>query len=177
MKALVWAAIDTLSCLLLIVLVAINPPVVKTRASIATPGKYVVVMTWPQTDNDVDLWLRQPDGRIVYWRNPRSPLAHLESDDQGFVGDLPDGHNVERMVLRNLAPGEFTVNVHLYSGRDVPVPVTVTLWRLEGVDAELYSVKIVLAVEGDEVTAFRFSPNEDGAVRNLNRLPAQLVHY
>ena len=162
--------------LLLVVYALINPPVQPTRANIDTAGRWVVVMTWPESNNDIDLWLRQPDERIVYWRNPRSPQAHLEQDDQGWVADVQRGLNSERMVIRNVLPGEHVINAHAYNGYDFPIRVTVTLWRLEGQDKRVYSVSFVLRAVGDEVTAFRFSLDGSGGSHDLNRLPARLVN-
>ena len=53
-----FAAIDFLSCLVVVfVAVALTsrPPQVKTY------GAYAVVITWPKGDDDVDLFVRNPD--------------------------------------------------------------------------------------------------------------------
>lgn len=175
MKALVWATIDTLSCLLLVVLAAINPPVVEQRSAIETTGKWVVVTTWRASDNDVDTWLQQPDGVKVWWQNMRSASAHLEQDDVGVLNDDPDAKNRERVVIRSVQAGEYIVNLHGYAIRDAPVVVTVTLWRLQGADRQVHSVKITIRGRGQEETAFRFRLNERGELQDLNQLSARLV--
>ncbi len=160
--------------LLLVVYTLINPVVVETRAALETPGKWAIVVTWPVGDNDVDIWLRDPTNRLVWWNAPRSPLAHLEQDDVGLRGDQPNGDNLERMVLRNVAPGEFVANLHCYACYATPVHVTVTLWRLQGADKKVYSTKATLR-NHEEVTAFRFSLDSDGRLTDRNDLPIRLV--
>ncbi len=160
--------------LLLVVYALINPPVVPAHSAIDTPGRWVVVVSWPMSDNDVDTWLRTPDGRLVWWQAMRSPVAHLEQDDTGVFGDADGSVNGERMVIRNVIPGEYVVNLHCYVCRSDPVLVTVTLWRLQGADQKIYSVQVRL-VHRQEATAFRFSLDADGRLTDTNRLPASLV--
>ena len=176
MRALVWATVDTLSCLLLVVLAAINPPLDPARAALETYGRYAVVLTWPAGDNDVDTWYASPDGRRVWFNDSRSTVAHLEQDDLGTRSDTdPKAVNRERVVIRSILPGEHIVNVHAYGLSQPPVTVKVELWRLQGADRRLYSVRIRLTTTGDERTAFRFSLDRSGVLQNLNRLPASLV--
>ncbi len=174
MKALVWATIDTLSCLLLVVLAAINPPVVEAHSAIETYGKWVVVATWASSDNDVDVWLEAPNGSKVWWQSPRSPIAHLEQDDQGLKEDGP-GVNRERMVIREVRAGEYVVALHCYACYATPVTVTVQLWRLQGADIRVYTRQITLRWQRQEVTAFRFTLDAAGSLRDLNQLPKQIV--
>ena len=112
----------------------------------------------------------------MWFNDPRSNVAHLEQDDLGTRSDTdPKAVNRERVVIRSILPGEHIVNVHAYGLRRPPVTVKVELWRLQGADRRLYSVRIRLAATGDERTAFRFSLDRSGALQNLNRLPASLV--
>lgn len=179
MKALAWAAIDCLGCLLLVILTTINPPVIQHHSNIDVYGRYVVQLTWPAAiDSDIDLWVRDPAGKVVWWGAPRQGLMNLEQDDLGKRSDLENGVlvgiNRERVILRGVIAGEYIVNVHAYRS-DVPVPVVVTLWRLQGTDRIVYTRKLMLRGEGDEQTAFRFSLTADGRLVDANRLPYQLV--
>lgn len=175
MKALVWAAIDSLSCLLLVVLVAINPPVEPTAAAIETYGRWAVVVSWPASDNDVDIWLRTPAGDRVSWVTPRLAVAHLEQDDLGMRSDDPGAANRERVVIRSTEAGEYVANLHCYACYDPPIAVDVALWRLQGADRSVKRRRLVLGRNGQEVTVFRFTLAGDGALRNLSYLPARIV--
>jgi uncharacterized protein YfaP (DUF2135 family) len=75
-----FAAIDFLSCLLVVfVAVALTsrPPQVKTY------GAYAVVITWPKGDHDVDLFVRNPDGAISYFRKAQVDQMQLEHTTWG----------------------------------------------------------------------------------------------
>ena len=174
-KGLALAALDLMGSLLLVVYVLINPPIIEARSAIQTPGRWVVITTWEASDNDVDTWLQQPDGRKVWWRNPRSPIAHLEQDDLGINDDDPKAMNRERVVVRTVQAGEHIVALHCFACYDLPITVTVALWRLQGADKRVYSLRRVLLLNGQEETAFRFVLDESGVLQKMNRLPAQIV--
>jgi hypothetical protein len=99
---------------------------------------YIVTITWDDSvDCDVDLWIRDPNGAIVSFKNKSAGLMALERDDLGFAGDTeqtlrnmldqitsgvtkprePDQYNEETIVLRGTVPGTYTMSVFLYSCR------------------------------------------------------------
>jgi hypothetical protein len=174
-----WAAIDFLCCLLLVVYVLVAPPV--QAQSIETFGRYVIVLAWPdRAHSDVDLWVRDPGHRVVYYAQTRNGLMHLEEDDLGIVSDTISGitvhRNLERVVVKGIVPGEYIVNVHLYNRLDRhPLRAEVTLYRLQGADRKMASRMVTLTRQGQEETAFRFSLSPDGRLTGMSRLPAALV--
>jgi hypothetical protein len=151
-----------------------------------TEGKYAVVMRWPDgSQDDVDLYVRDPDGNIVYFGSRELGKMHLEHDDQG-TGDKnapgggtssqPPGRHEERVIIRDVVPGEYVVNVHMYHKRDpLPTPVTVRLVSLRGVDEDDARKERTLAANGAEATAFRFTVNPDGSVGGVNELERRLT--
>ena len=155
------------------------------EASIRTDGFYAIVMEWPDSSqDDVDLYVRDPSGNIAYFSSRDVGLMHLEHDDQGTVSDTAetqDGRiaverNEERVILRGTMTGEYTVNVHLYNRRGrSPTPVTVRLIRLRGEDDEVVNKSVTLSVSGDERTAFRFTLNAAGAVSGTNELQRRMT--
>jgi hypothetical protein len=93
-----FAAIDFLSCLLVVfVAVALTsrPPQVKTY------GAYAVVVTWPKGHNDVDLFVRDPEGAVSYFAKAQADQMQLEHDDRGTAatGYTHSSQNEERTVL------------------------------------------------------------------------------
>src|SRR4051812_40270063 len=134
-----FAAIDFLSCLLVVfVAVALTsqPPQVKTY------GAYAVVVTWPKGTNDIDLFVRDPEGAISYFGDPQVGEMQLEHDDLGTATTAyaHTNENQERTVVRTATPGQWVANVILYtrSAGTAPIPVAVTLWDLRSEDRLVY---------------------------------------
>jgi hypothetical protein len=177
-KALAFVAIDVLGTLVAALIVQMNPPPVPSHRAIDTLGQYALVITWPKGDDDVDLYVRDPAGQIVYFANPDAGLMHLEHDDLGDYNDREGAVHVvgngERVVLRGVLPGEYVVNVHAY-GITKPVPVKVELYRLAGGDRRLRAGSVSLPATGAERTAFRFTLGPGGMVRGYSTLPRQMV--
>jgi len=155
------------------------------EAALKTDGVYAVVMEWPNASpDDVDLYVRDPTGRIVYFSARDIGLMHLEHDDQGTTSDrinTPGGEvkierNEERVILRGTIAGEYIVNVHMYNKRSPdPTPVTVSLYKLKGEDTEAVRKERQLKTSGQEATAFRFTVREDGTVSDINELERPLT--
>ena len=171
-----FAAIDFLSCLLVVfVAVALTsrPPQVKTY------GAYAVVMTWPKGDNDVDLFVRNPEGAISYFGKTQVDQMQLEHDDLGTAATsyTHSNENQERIVLRSATPGQWIANVLLYSRTQgsAPIPVAVTLWDLRSEDRMVYRATRQLVRRREERTAFRFTIGRSGNVAGTSQLPLSLV--
>jgi hypothetical protein len=155
------------------------------QSHLATDGLYAVVMTWPDgSDDDVDLYVRDPLGQIAFFQGRDAGLMHLENDDLGSRSDtlttaggtVKVDKNEERVIIRGAVPGEYVVNAQMYSKRSPgPTPVTVKLYRLSGNDTEVKSVTRTLLHDGDESTAFRFSLDQGGDVTGYNDLRMSLV--
>jgi hypothetical protein len=180
--AVAWAAIDTLFCLLLIILVLLQPPPKKTTA-VDTLGVYAVTISWKDGSNDdVDLYVEDPEGNVVYFGSDSVGLMHLEHDDLGTAASETEGsvrvvQNGERVVIRGAVVGEYSVNVHLYMKSDRgSIKVHVELWRLRGNDKSLISRNVVLVREGQALTPFRFTLDAKGRMTGHNELPKNVVY-
>jgi len=158
----------------------------KVEEHIASEGKYVIIMTWPdKSPDDLDLHVMSPNGHDIFWRNRESDLMHLDHDDLGVRGDhvalagggeISTDKNEERTTIRGIIPGEYTVNVHMYSkSSHDEVPVTVVLYRLVGKDTEVVRKIRVLKDAHEEQTAFRFTLHEDESVSDINELPQTFI--
>lgn len=171
-----FAAIDFLSCLLVVfVAVALTsrPPQVKTY------GAYAVVVTWPKTHNDVDLYLRDPAGAIAYYAKAQVDQMQLEHDDLGkSTSGYANAHqNQERTVVRTATPGQWIANVQLFERHQgsAPIPVNVTLWDLRSEDRAVYADTVKVMRSGDERTAFRFTIGRTGDVARISHAPETLA--
>lgn len=165
-------------------LIQINPESV-VKPTIETRGKFLIVIEWDDgSRDDVDIYVQDPTGKIVYFRNRDTGLMHLEYDDLGSRSDTvvtQDGEikldrNEERAVLRGTIPGEYIVNVHMYRKTESdPTKVTTHLYQLIGNDKELHSVERTLTRQREEQTAFRFTITPAELVRDINVLPKPII--
>lgn len=101
----------------------------------------LVTMRW-NTDNDMDLWLRLPDGRHVGYNNRDEPPAHLDVDVVAWRKyRRPDNteytieNNEEIITIRDTLEGEYVVNVHYYSAHRIdpmqPIEVEIMVQDVE----------------------------------------------
>jgi hypothetical protein len=145
----------------------INPESQKEH-EIPIKGEIVIQAFWPSgTSYDVDLWVMGPDGVPVGWgQHETTPVLNLERDDRGVINDASD-INYEMISVRERLPGEYIVNLHLYSPYSEPLPVPVTV-SVVGKDdlGEIYSGVSVITERPREITVVRFSLGEDGLVVN-----------
>lgn len=180
------AAFDLVVCLamMFVILALTNKPV---KPSVPTYGKVAATIAWtPKSNDDIDLYVRDPSGDVCFFGAPNVGLMHLEQDDLGYAitgtQTLPDGKTVhstfngERTVLTGIVPGQYVVNVHVYRKVDRGADtVIVQLWLLQGSDKILLTKNVVLHKEGDEITVWRFTLSADGHVSNVNDLKMNLV--
>lgn len=180
---LLFNALLVFVMLFAVALVAMNPKA-KTGA-IDTKAEYIITVSWPDMDpNDIDTWVRDPAGNLIWFRARESGMMHLDRDDRGLTGDtlIVDGQQVvnplnqEVVTLRGIMPGEYTVNVHYYESRDGrPVDVTVSAVKVNPRAEVFFYGTVTLARPGDEATALRFTLAPDGRVTGVGTLPRSLV--
>ena len=168
----------------IIALLAMNPKALKA-GDIPSKAEYLISVSWPDMNpNDIDTWVQDPAGRLVWFRAREAGLMHLDRDDRGLTNDtiVVDGKqivnplNTEVVTIRGIEPGEFTVNVQYYESKDnQPVEVTVSIIKVNPRADVVFYGQLTLARKGDEATAARFTVLPDGSVSNANTLPKKLV--
>lgn len=157
----------------------------KQESSIETDGAYAIVATWPaEANDDVDLYVKDPSGNLIFYNRTTAELMHLEYDDRGDLGDkamtstgeVKVDINRERAIIRGGMAGEYVVNIHMFAKRHAAATtVKVALYRLRGDDTEVLSKEITLRATGDESTAFRFVLSADGEIVSTNELQIDLT--
>jgi len=168
----------------IVALLAMNPKALKT-GDIRAKAEFIITVSWPDMNpNDIDTWVQDPGGNLVWFRNREAGLMHLDRDDRGLANDsiVVNGRavvnplNQEVVTLRGIAPGEYTVNAHYYDSKDgKPVEVTVSIVKVNPRAEVAYYGQLTLARKGDEATAARFTVLPDGTVASVNTLPKTLV--
>ena len=168
----------------IVALLAMNPKALKA-GDIPSKAEFIVSVSWPDLNpNDIDTWVQDPGGNLVWFRAREAGLMHLDRDDRGLTNDVivVDGHqivnplNQEVVTIRGIAPGEYTVNAHYYDSKDgKPVDVTVSIIKVNPRAEVVYYGQLTLARKGDEGTAARFTVLPDGSVGNVATLAKTLV--
>ena len=160
-------------------------PKVKHDKNVEAKAEVIITVTWPKENkDDVDTYVEDPLGALVFFQRKEDGLMHLDRDDLGHDNDYirtPTGvfkydENREIVTLRGLIPGEYVVNVHMYSKRNKePVEVKIMLEKINP-SLTLCGVKTVTLINhGDEETAFRFTVNKDGEITKLSHLKKTLA--
>jgi hypothetical protein len=168
----------------IIAMLAMNPKALKT-GDIPAKAEFIITVSWPDMNpNDIDTWVQDPGGNLVWFRAREAGLMHLDRDDRGLANDsivvngksIVNPLNQEVVTLRGIAMGEYTVNAHYYDSKDgQPVEVTVSVVKVNPKAEVVYYGSLKLARKGDETTAVRFTVLPDGSVGNINTLPKTLV--
>lgn len=109
--------------LFVVAFILINPPTKKN--DIPTKAEYLFVIEWdPEAKDDIDLWVRDPNGVTVSFTRKEGGLLNLEKDDLGSSNDTytnPNGEvsvikiNREVTTMRGIIPGTYTVFAHVYN--------------------------------------------------------------
>ena len=160
----------------------INP--IAKRADIEVKAEFLITVMWPDNlEDDVDTYVEDPAGNLVWFRSREPGLMHLDRDDLGkrndevvtVAGTILFPENREIVTLRGIVPGEYVVNIHMYfKVGEEPVPVTVQIDKINP-----YSVVVRETIElkekGDEITVTRFSVKSNGDIIDVNKLPKKLV--
>ncbi len=158
----------------------------KEDADSATQGiefeaHVMIVATWPgEYGDDIDLYIKDPQGGLVFFRQKNNKIMHLDRDDMGTVGEFSNEqdrfyNNREVVTIRQSVPGEFIVNAHVYRKSSYgPVPVTIKIMKIRPFKTVHDSV-VVLDYSGQEKTACRFTVKENGTITNINQLPARIA--
>ncbi|MEP7299436.1 MAG: hypothetical protein ABI702_24905 [Burkholderiales bacterium] len=168
----------------IIALLAMNPKALKI-GDIPSKAEYIITVGWPDRNpNDIDTWVQDPGGNLVWFRAREAGLMYLDRDDRGDANDaiVVDGRRIvspfrqEVVTVRGIVPGEFTVNVQYYQSRDgQPVEVTTSVIKVNPRAEVVFYGQVRLMRQGDEATAARFTLLPDGKVVNVNTLTKSLV--
>jgi hypothetical protein len=178
-----FKALQVVAFLFFMALLAMRPE--SAPGKIDKRAEFLITMTWPdQHPDDVDLYVQDPAGKLVWYNQKDAGLMALERDDRGDTNDftmieskkIPLPVREELVSIRGLIPGEYTVNVHLYHhiARD-PVPVSVKIEKLNPTVQLVHYQTMLLNHTDEEKTALRFTLGEDGTVVRTSEVEKSLI--
>jgi hypothetical protein len=155
------------------------------NGDIDVKAEVVITVTWPDNNpDDIDTYVEDPEGGIVWYTAMQRDFMSLDRDDRGNYLDTIEINgkkvafplNQETVTIRRNVPGEYIVNVYHYtnpSGR--PVPVTVKVEKVNPQLKVVYYGTVTLNGKGDEKTALRFTMDADGQIGDINTRQISLV--
>jgi hypothetical protein len=200
--ALTFAKAVLVTCFALFLMIS---PEQKKDDGVKPKMEFMITMEWATELNyDVDIWMRDPDGKMLYYSNKEVGFLNLERDDLGWKNNtvVVDGkkvvvpNNQEIVAIRGIRPGEYVVNAHLYavrsgqasgngnrdsSGGDTgyhPVPPFDVKLRIDKLNPRVKKVfegSSTISNNREEVHLIRFTVTPEGEVVNLTKeLPVKL---
>jgi hypothetical protein len=149
-----------------------------TEGEVDLNAEYLITMRWPDGHpDDIDLYVQDTGGKVVWYRNVEAGMLTLERDDRGMFRDtvvvngkrIANDLNQESVTMRGIVPGEYVVNVYHYVASGVDgVPVTVTVERLNPRLEMVFHGVTYLDHRGQEETVVRFTLDEEGNPSDIN---------
>lgn len=161
----------------------------KVATTVEMKAEFIVVLTWNSNENgeadDIDLWVEDPVGNVIFFRRKEIGLMHLDRDDLGATNDViitADGRkimsttNQEIATIRGLINGEWTVNLHMYKKKVKMISdVEVRIEKLNPSVSTIAHEKYRMSQDLEEITVIRFTTSEDGTVLLTDKTPKELV--
>ena len=176
---------NTLLCfaaLFVISFVLVNP--VSEDGKIDVFADFLITVSWPEEiTDDIDIYIQDPQGSIVYFGNKETSLMHLDRDDLGGnhdaieteFGVIEYTENREIVTIRKVIPGEYVVNLHMYSKRHVdPALISVQIDKINPFST-IFLDTVELGRRGEEKTVCRLILDSDNNVISINALEKPLV--
>jgi hypothetical protein len=159
-------------------------PTAKTGA-VDLKAELIITMNWPDNDpNDMDLYVEDPAGNVVWYHSKEAGLLHLDRDDRGNYRDtitvngqtIQNPLNQEMVTIRGIVPGEYVINVHQFLAASAEkVPVSVKVEKLNPVATVLFYGTHEFDHKGQEDTFVRFTLDSQGEVGDINTRPKSLI--
>lgn len=127
------------------------------------PGSLAATISWPEGNDDVDLWLNGPAEPVpVGYSNKGGITWNLLRDDLGLQPDFLS-LNFENAYSRGVPPGDYRINVQCYRCVNFPVEVSLEVVRIDtGGKTILAQSTITLRKPTEEKTGLAFRLDADG---------------
>jgi hypothetical protein len=180
---MLFKALQVISLMFFIVLLAVSPE--SKDGKIDSKAEFIITMDWPDNHpDDLDLFVQDPVGNIVWYRHREAGFLTLDRDDRGGGNDfivvngrkIPSPIREEIVTVRGIVAGEYTVNVsHFQATTAQPVEATVKVQKLNPTAQVIFDDKLTLDHTGQEKTALRFSLDAEGKVIDVQHRQKSLI--
>ena len=163
----------------------INP--ITKLGNVNLKAEYIITIEWKESlPDDVDIWVKDPNGEIVSYLKKDAGWLHLDRDDRGVINakvsingeEYTYPINREVVTLRGIIPGEYIVNLYLYDNKsNNPVDVKLIIEKVNPSLKLVYFNNITLMQNDSEMTIARFNLNSSGDFRSLTAQNTILTPY
>jgi hypothetical protein len=137
------------------------------ESNVSKKGEFIIQADWSRERNeDIDLWLRNPDDSVTWFRNKETNISMAYRMETGEITPNP---NQEIITIRGIHAGEYVLNIHNYrelKGNE-PVIVTVTIIKLNPKAELMLKKEILITEKWEQITVTRFIIGSDGSVVDL----------
>jgi hypothetical protein len=158
------------------------------QSGVVLKAEHIVTLTWDDESNDdIDLWMEDPAGKLVFFKSKESGLMHLDRDDVGHRKDfvvLPSGQlievecNQEVLTIRGAISGEWTLNIHMFAKRDTtPTRAIVKMEKIDPRVQTIFRKEFTMSEEWQEITVARFTMSYGGQIMSIDDAPKKLVKW
>ena len=181
-SALLFNSLKAITFMFFISFAMINKPA--DEGKVDPKAEMLVTVSWPDNNpDDVDTYVEDPAGNVIWYNQREGGLMHLDRDDRGMFKDVilfngievTNPLNQEIISFRGLEDGEYVVNVvHYIANGTAPLPVTVTVEKLNPSVKVIFYQTLNLAGTGNEQTAVRFTLKGEDVI-DVNNTPKSLV--
>ena len=182
-SVMLFKALQVVAFLFFIALLVMNPEALQGK--IDSKAEFIITMGWPDSHpDDIDLYVEDPLGNIVWYHDREAGFLTLDRDDRGGLNNsiTVAGRKVsspirqETVSVRGIVPGEYTVNVNYYlATAPSKVPVSVKIEKVNPTVEVVYYDTLTLDHMGQEETAARFKVAENGNVVDVSHRPKSLI--
>lgn len=181
-SSLLFNSLKAITFMFFISFAMINKPA--DSGKVDPKAELMITVTWPDNNpDDVDTYVEDPAGNVVWYNQREAGLMHLDRDDRGMFKDVflfnekevTNPLNQEIVSFRGLEDGEYVVNiVHYIANGTAPLPVNVKVEKLNPTVKVIYYETLELKGSGDEKTAVRFTLQGPEVV-DVGNAPKSLV--
>jgi hypothetical protein len=183
-SVMLFKALQVVAFLFFIALLVMNPEA--KQGKVDTKAEFLVTMGWPDNHpDDIDLFVEDPLGNIVWYHEREAGFMVLDRDDRGGLNNLSitvSGRKVasplrqEIVSIRGILPGEYTVNVNYFlASKPAMVPVSVKIEKVNPTVEVVFYDTLMLDHMGQEKTAARFRIAENGNVVDVSHRDKSLI--
>ena len=171
--------------LFFITMLFINP--ITKLGNVNMKAEYIITVDWKDSlPDDIDLWVKDPNGEIVSYLKKDAGWLHLDRDDRGVVNDkiIIDGKEViypinrEVVTLRGIIPGEYIVNLYLYDHKsNSPVEAKIIIEKVNPSLRLVFVGDVILKNEDTELTITKFRLDSEGNFKSIYAANEILTPY